>query len=232
MKAKPAVSNSDALAPAGSTASVIQELGKHMRKARIALVGHEPNMGELAARLIGAAPAARVQEGGDLPDRLRSLPAEGDRAAQLVASAQDAAEASLSLVNSATSQLRNSQTPLHARYAHFSAVRVHPCLRKASEASVQHRLGVAELRRCDVDARSVPSARELSPDRPPHLPRRDRIEVRLVTHRLADPTVERGEPLSRRARPATSATSIACWSSCARVATMSSSVPGPIWIRR
>jgi phosphohistidine phosphatase len=54
MKGKPAVSNSDALAPAGSTASVMQELGKHMRKARIALVGHEPNMGELAARLIGA----------------------------------------------------------------------------------------------------------------------------------------------------------------------------------
>jgi phosphohistidine phosphatase len=32
----------------------MQELGKHMRKARIALVGHEPNMGELAAFLIGA----------------------------------------------------------------------------------------------------------------------------------------------------------------------------------
>ena len=35
-------------------AAVIQELGKHMRKARVALVGHEPNMGELAAHLIGA----------------------------------------------------------------------------------------------------------------------------------------------------------------------------------
>jgi phosphohistidine phosphatase len=54
LKAKPAVSTSDALAPAGSSASVMQELGKHMRTARIALVGHEPNMGELAARLIGA----------------------------------------------------------------------------------------------------------------------------------------------------------------------------------
>ena len=54
LKSKPAVSSSDSLAPAGTPASVIQELGKHMRVARIALVGHEPNIGELAARLIGA----------------------------------------------------------------------------------------------------------------------------------------------------------------------------------
>jgi phosphohistidine phosphatase len=54
LKSKPSVSASDALAPAGTPAAVIQELGKHMRKGRIALVGHEPNIGELAARLIGA----------------------------------------------------------------------------------------------------------------------------------------------------------------------------------
>jgi phosphohistidine phosphatase len=54
MKAKPPVANVDALTPAGTPAAVIQELGRHMRKARIALVGHEPNMGELAAYLIGA----------------------------------------------------------------------------------------------------------------------------------------------------------------------------------
>jgi len=54
LKSKPSVSNSDALAPAGTPAGVLQELGKHMRKARIALVGHEPNIGELAARLIGS----------------------------------------------------------------------------------------------------------------------------------------------------------------------------------
>jgi phosphohistidine phosphatase len=54
MKGKPPVSSIDSLTPAGSPAAVIQDLGKHMRKARIALVGHEPNMGELAAFLIGA----------------------------------------------------------------------------------------------------------------------------------------------------------------------------------
>jgi len=54
MKSKPSVSQSDALAPAGTSTAVIQELAKHMRKARIAVVGHEPNIGELAGRLIGA----------------------------------------------------------------------------------------------------------------------------------------------------------------------------------
>jgi phosphohistidine phosphatase len=54
MAAPPPIQATDALAPAGTSAAVIKELAKHMRLARIALVGHEPNMGELAARLIGA----------------------------------------------------------------------------------------------------------------------------------------------------------------------------------
>jgi phosphohistidine phosphatase len=63
LKAKPSVSTTDALTPAGSPAAVIQELSKHMRKARIALVGHEPNMGELAAHLIGAKVALPFKKG-------------------------------------------------------------------------------------------------------------------------------------------------------------------------
>jgi phosphohistidine phosphatase len=54
LKSKPSISMSDSLAPAGTPTSVIQELTRHMRKGRIALVGHEPNIGELAGRLIGA----------------------------------------------------------------------------------------------------------------------------------------------------------------------------------
>jgi phosphohistidine phosphatase len=54
LKSKPSVSLSDALAPAGTSTAVIQELAKYMRKGRIAVVGHEPNIGELAGRLIGA----------------------------------------------------------------------------------------------------------------------------------------------------------------------------------
>ena len=59
----PAVVLSDSLAPAGTPSGVFQELGKHMRKARIALVGHEPNLGELAARLIGARTAIEFKKG-------------------------------------------------------------------------------------------------------------------------------------------------------------------------
>jgi phosphohistidine phosphatase len=54
LKTKPSIAAIDSLTPAGSPAAVIQDLGKYMRKASIALVGHEPNMGELAAYLIGA----------------------------------------------------------------------------------------------------------------------------------------------------------------------------------
>lgn len=60
---KPTVVFSDALAPAGTTAAVIQEIGNHPRKARIALVGHEPNIGELAARLIGARTPIEFKKG-------------------------------------------------------------------------------------------------------------------------------------------------------------------------
>ena len=60
---KPTVVFSDALAPAGTTAAVIQEIGDHPRKARIALVGHEPNIGELAARLIGARSPIEFKKG-------------------------------------------------------------------------------------------------------------------------------------------------------------------------
>lgn len=63
MSSRPTVTLSDSLAPAGTPASVFQELAKHMRKARIALVGHEPNIGELAARLIGARTAIEFKKG-------------------------------------------------------------------------------------------------------------------------------------------------------------------------
>lgn len=64
LTSKPSVGTSDSLAPAGTPAAVFQELGRHMRKARIALVGHEPNLGELAARLIGARVPLEFKKGG------------------------------------------------------------------------------------------------------------------------------------------------------------------------
>ena len=63
LEGKPAVTTSDALAPAGTPAAVMHELAKHHRKARIALVGHEPNIGELAARLVGARSPMQFKKG-------------------------------------------------------------------------------------------------------------------------------------------------------------------------
>lgn len=74
---KPAVTTSDALAPAGTPAAVMQELGKHHRKARIALVGHEPNIGELAARLIGARGAIPFKKGAVCRIDFEVLPPKG-----------------------------------------------------------------------------------------------------------------------------------------------------------
>jgi phosphohistidine phosphatase len=77
LQVKPAVVSSDSLAPAGTPASVIQDIVKHQRKARIALVGHEPNLGELAARLIGARTPLEFRKGGVCRIDFEVLPPKG-----------------------------------------------------------------------------------------------------------------------------------------------------------
>ena len=77
IQGKPSVVSADALAPAGTAPGVIQELGKHMRKARIALVGHEPNMGELAAFLIGAKVPLPFKKGAICRIDFEQLPPKG-----------------------------------------------------------------------------------------------------------------------------------------------------------
>jgi phosphohistidine phosphatase len=77
LKGRPEIVLSDALAPAGTPASIIQELAKHIRKARIALVGHEPNLGELAAELIGARAPLEFKKGGICRIDFEVPPAKG-----------------------------------------------------------------------------------------------------------------------------------------------------------
>ncbi|PYR91132.1 MAG: phosphohistidine phosphatase SixA [Acidobacteria bacterium] len=77
LKSKPPVAASDALAPAGTPAAVIQEIGRHARKERIALVGHEPNLGELAAQLIGAKAPLEFKKGGVCRIDFEVLPPKG-----------------------------------------------------------------------------------------------------------------------------------------------------------
>ena len=77
LKGKPPIATSDALAPAGTPAAVIQEIGRHARKPRIALVGHEPNLGELAAQLIGAKAPLEFKKGGICRIDFDMLPPKG-----------------------------------------------------------------------------------------------------------------------------------------------------------
>jgi len=77
LKDHPPVATSDALAPAGSAASVMQEITRHVRKPRLALVGHEPNLGELAAQLIGARTPLEFKKGGICRIDFDMLPPKG-----------------------------------------------------------------------------------------------------------------------------------------------------------
>ncbi|MGH9371391.1 MAG: phosphohistidine phosphatase SixA [Vicinamibacterales bacterium] len=77
LEGKPSVATSDALAPAGTPAAVVQEIAKHQRKTRIALVGHEPNIGELAARLIGAKSPIAFKKGAVCRIDFDVLPPKG-----------------------------------------------------------------------------------------------------------------------------------------------------------
>lgn len=61
---KPAIKTLDALAPGHTSAAVMASLAKVARRRRVALVGHEPDLGELAAHLIGAGRALPFKKGG------------------------------------------------------------------------------------------------------------------------------------------------------------------------
>jgi phosphohistidine phosphatase len=61
---KPPVKVLEALAPGHSFASVMSQLARVAKRRRVALVGHEPDLGELAAHLIGAGRALTFKKGG------------------------------------------------------------------------------------------------------------------------------------------------------------------------
>jgi phosphohistidine phosphatase len=54
----------DALAPDHTPGAVMSELARSARRRRVALVGHEPGLGELAAHLLGSARALPFKKGG------------------------------------------------------------------------------------------------------------------------------------------------------------------------
>lgn len=74
---KPRVQAIDALAPGAGHSAVIAEVARIAKRPRIALVGHEPDMGVLAARLIGARKPIQFRKGAVCRIDLDSLPPGG-----------------------------------------------------------------------------------------------------------------------------------------------------------
>jgi phosphohistidine phosphatase len=74
---RPSIVTVESLAPEGTYAAVIADLEKHARKPRIALVGHEPMIGELAARLIGSRHPIEFKKGAVCRIDVEILPPAG-----------------------------------------------------------------------------------------------------------------------------------------------------------
>ena len=90
---RPPVVVVDALAPGGALSSLVSEIEKQSRRPSMALVGHEPDMGEIAAQLTGSASSPGVQEGRGLPHRPRVVVTAGQGKTPVVPHASDHARA-------------------------------------------------------------------------------------------------------------------------------------------
>ena len=74
---RPPIVAIDSLSPGGSTQAVLNDLEAHVRRANIAIVGHEPGLGELAARLAGLKRALEFKKGAICRIDVESLPPAG-----------------------------------------------------------------------------------------------------------------------------------------------------------
>ena len=61
---RPHIATIDSLAPGASVTAVFADLEKHAKRASVGLVGHEPNIGELMARLVGSKREFAFRKGG------------------------------------------------------------------------------------------------------------------------------------------------------------------------
>jgi phosphohistidine phosphatase len=74
----PPIVNAPALAPTSTPNGIIDELARQShRRKRIALVGHEPGIGELAARLIGVRKPLEFRKGAIARIDVSALPPAG-----------------------------------------------------------------------------------------------------------------------------------------------------------
>jgi phosphohistidine phosphatase len=73
----PPIVNMPSLAPGSSHNAIIEELSKQQRRHRIAMVGHEPGIGELAGRLIGVRRPLEFKKGAICRIDVAALPPTG-----------------------------------------------------------------------------------------------------------------------------------------------------------
>ena len=74
---RPSLVNVEALAPGGTPPALAAELEKHSRRPHIAIVGHEPGIGELAAWLVGMRHPIEFKKGAVCRIDVESLPPRG-----------------------------------------------------------------------------------------------------------------------------------------------------------
>lgn len=74
---RPPVVVIDSLAPGASHQTLLADLAKHGKRPRLALVGHEPGLGELAARLMGLRQPLPFKKGGICRIDVDDLPPTG-----------------------------------------------------------------------------------------------------------------------------------------------------------
>jgi phosphohistidine phosphatase len=74
---RPPIVAVESLAPGGGYAAVIADLEKQSRRSRIALIGHEPGIGEIAAKLIGSRHVVEFKKGAVCRIDLDTLPPGG-----------------------------------------------------------------------------------------------------------------------------------------------------------
>ena len=74
---RPSIVVVESLSPGGGYQTVLADLEKQSRRSRIALVGHEPGIGELAARLIGSRHPLEFKKGAVCRIDFETLPPAG-----------------------------------------------------------------------------------------------------------------------------------------------------------
>ncbi len=77
MNPRPPIVTAESLAPGGTYQEVVTDLEKQSRRTRIAIVGHEPGIGEFAARLIGSRHSIEFKKGAVCRIDVDALPPSG-----------------------------------------------------------------------------------------------------------------------------------------------------------